>query len=167
MPAIYAELTPPLAQLEAMTVRTAQSPAIMATLHKRSMTRLGQRAVTVLKVEPAARDTTGIARLMTPRQRRKVHAMRRERGGGDYSRTHGISLGWKYKVNALPAGGEVVVYNEAQGVGWVEGWDQQPFLAALGWLYAPPVLAEFSAEAEAITVQNFNTAFDIYAGVPR
>lgn len=166
MPAIYAELTPPLAQLQAIQTRTARSPAIMATLHKRTMTRLAQRAMKVLRVEPAKRDTTGITKLMTPRQRRYVHALREARGGGDYVRTHAVSQGWKYKVNALNSGGEFVIYNDNPAAGFVEGWDQQPFLASLGWLYAPPILAELSAEAEAITVANFQTAFDPFGGVP-
>ena len=131
------------------------------------MTRLGRQAMSVLRVEPRLQDTTGITKLMKPRQRRFVHALRRARGGGDYVRTHAISQGWKHKVEALANGGEFTIYNDVPGVQFVEGVDQQPFLAALGWLYAPPILEKFMEEAEDIMTVNFVTAFDPFAGVPR
>ncbi len=158
---IYADVTPAIDILDAMTDNAIQSPALMATLFQRSMTRLGQRGVEQLDVEPPSGNTAGITSLMTPRQARRL------RGGGDYPRTHGISHGWKYKVVALDAGGEFVVYNGVPGVNYVEGWDQQPFLAYLGWLFAPPILAEIQAEGEDISIENWYTASDLYAGVPQ
>lgn len=163
---IYAEITPPTATLNAINANIARSPAIMATLQQRGMTRLGQRAVAVLRVEPAPRDTTGITRLMTPRQRRAFFATNGFGGGIPHIRTHGVSQGWKYKVEAQSNGGDFVIYNDNPVADYVEGFQQQPFLAALGWLYAPPLLAGYSEEAEAITIQNFQTAFDPFAGIP-
>lgn len=163
---ITAQFVPPTAQLNAIGTRIARAPAIMQTLHKRGMSRLGQRAMKVLRVEPAPRDTTGITRMMTPRQRRFVHAMRGDREGA-YPRTHGISQGWQYKVETLDRGGAFTLYNNAPGATYVEGFDQQPFLAALGWLYAPPILQQFMEEAERITAANWLTASDPFAGVPR
>lgn len=157
------DITPALVTLDLMSANAAQSPVIMGTLHKRSMTRLGQRYVRILRVEPPR--TPANTRLMTPRQRRAFFASNGFGGGIPGTRTHGISQGWQYKVEALDNGGEVVIYNDVPGVNYVEGWDQQPFLAAIGWLFAPPILAEASAEADVITETNWVTASDLHAGV--
>jgi hypothetical protein len=161
MPYIRIELTPPKL-FDAINVRVAQAPALFETMQKRSMTRLGQRAMAVLRVEPPQGRTAGITRLMTPRQRRAFWATNGFGGGIPHVRTHGISQGWKYTVNA----GEFAIFNDNPAVGYVEGAQQQPFLAAIGWLYAPPILEAFTTEAEAITMSNFQTAFDPFAGVP-
>lgn len=159
------DVTPAIDILEAATDSAIRSPAIMATSYQRGMTRLGQRSVEVLSAEPGA-PPAGITRLMTPRQRRAFWATDGFGGGIPHVRTHAISEGWKYRVAALDNGGEFVIYNDVPGVNYVEGWDQQPFLAAVGWLYAPPILADVSEEADEITIQAWYTASDLYAGVP-
>ena len=163
---VTAQFVPPTAQFAAINTRIAQAPAIMQTLHKRGMTRLGQRAMKVLRVEPAPRDTTGITRLMTRKQARYVHALRGDREGA-YPRTHAISRGWQYRVEPVANGGAFTIFNNAPGATYVEGFQQQPFLAALGWLYAPPILENLMADAGRITAANWLTASDPFAGVPR
>lgn len=154
-----------LTSLNAATTRAVRSPAIMSTLHKRSMSRLTQRYLRILRVEPPTGNTFGITRLMTRKQARYVHALR---GGmeGAFQRTHGISKGWQPKVQALNSSGEVSISNTVPGVNYVEGYDQQPFLKALGWPYVPPILDRFMQDAAAITRINWDTSSDLYAGVP-
>lgn len=155
-----------IAQLNAATTRAVRAPAIMATMHKRSMGRLTQRYLTVLKAEPPLAKA-GVTKLMTPRQRRAFFATQGFGGGIPHIRTHALSQGWQAQVTALNSGGEVSLFNEVPGINYVEGYDQQPFLAAVGWLYAPPILERFSNEADAITRANWTTASDLYAGVPQ
>lgn len=162
----YADVTPAIDILDAMTDNAIRSPALMATLWQRSMTRLGQRGVEQLSVEPGA-PPAGITRLMTERQRRAFFATNGFGGGIPHQRTHGLAQGWKYKVVTLENGGAFTIYNEVPGINYVEGWDQQPFLAAMGWQFAPPVLADISAEADDISIESWWTASDIHAGVPQ
>lgn len=162
---IYADVTPAIDILNAMTDNAIRSPALMATLFRRSMTRLGQRAVDVLRVEPGA-PPPGITRLMTPRQRRAFFATNGFGGGIPHVRTHAIAEGWKYRVETLDNGGAFALYNATPGINYVEGDDQQPFLQAVGWLYAPPILADISEQADEIAIQDWFTASDLYAGVP-
>lgn len=162
---IYAEITPPTAQLEAMTSRFVQMPTLMARAFRRNMVRVGQRAVTALRPEPGP-SMPGITRLMTPRQRRAFFATNGFGGGIPGTRSHAVSEGWQYAVTGLPAGGDFTVFNDVPYADYVEGFNQQPFLAAIGWLYAPPILADFSEEAEAVAISTYLTVADPFAGVP-
>lgn len=162
--AIYAELTPPTDVFEAMTDRLIESPTLMGRMHVRSATRLCQRAIVQLRVKPGA-PPAGITRLMTPRQRGAFWRTKGFGGGIPHVRTDAIPNGWQYRVETLDNGGSTEIYNEVPGVVFVEGMHQQPFLAAVGWLQAEPILAEFAAEMEEISIQNWWTASDIWAGV--
>lgn len=165
MTAIYAEITPPYDVLDMMTSRFVQSPTLMARSFRRGMVRVGQRAITVLGVEPGP-SIPGVTRLMTERQRRAFFASNGFGGGIPGTRCHAIAEGWQYKVDALDNGGAFTVFNDVPYVGFVEGFEQQPFLAAIGWLYAPPILADFSEEAEDVAIQTWFTVADFTAGIP-
>lgn len=155
-----------LTTLNAASNRAQRSPSIMATMHKRSMGRLTRRYLTVLKAEPPL-PKAGVTKLMTPRQRRAFFATQGFGGGIPHVRTHALSQGWQAQITALNGGGEVSLFNDVPGINYVEGFNQQPFLAAVGWLYAPPILQRFAEEADAITRANWTTASDLYAGVPQ
>ena len=121
--------------------------------------------VTALRPEPGA-PQPGVTKLMTPRQRRAFWATNGFGHGIPYTRSHAISEGWQYRIEALGNGGEVSIYNDVPYVGYVEGFEQQLFLKGVGWLYAPPILADFSEEAENVATQTWLTVADPFAGVP-
>lgn len=142
------------------------SPKVMETLMKRSGSRLRSRILKVLKVEP--RDAPpGITRYMTPKQRRLVHAKRRERGGGAYQRTHELRDAWDVKVNLSADGGEIVATNSSPVAPYAFGVFRQRFLEVIGWLDPVPTLAPFVQEAQEIVTENWHTASDPDAGVSR
>lgn len=143
-----------------------QSPAVMATLMKRSSTRIKSRANKLLKVEP--RDApAGITAYMTPRQRRKVHALRNERGGGPYRRTHELRDAWDVKVTLSAEGGEIVATNSSPVAVFAYGERRQRFLEVIGWLDPVPTLAPLVQDAQEIVEANWYTATDPDAGVSR
>lgn len=153
-------------KLNAASTNAQRSPSIMATAHKRSMGRLTQRYLRVLRAEPPL-PKRGVTKLMTPRQRRAFWATNGFGHGIPYVRTHAMSKGWQGEVKSLDSGGTVSLFNETPGINYVEGINQQRFLDFVGWLYAPPILEKFQQDALALTATNWTTASDIYAGVPR
>lgn len=143
-----------------------QSPKVMQTLMKRSGTRISSRALKLLKVEPR-KPPPGITAYMTPRQRRFVHAKRRERGGGEYERTHELINAWDVKVTLTENGGEIVATNSSSVGEFAYGVRRQRFMEVIGWLDPVPTLAPIVKEAQDVVVENWYTATDPDAGVAR
>lgn len=152
--------------IEAQNKQIVQSPKVMETLMKRSGSRLGSRILKVLKVEPRPAPP-GITRYMTPKQRRFVHAQRRERGGAAYQRTHELINAWDVKVRLSMDGGEIVAVNTSPTSEFVYGVRRQRFIEVIGWLDPVPALAPFEQEAQLIVAENWWTATDPDAGITR
>jgi hypothetical protein len=152
--------------VEAQNKQIVSSPKVMETLMKRSGSRLKSRILKVLKVEP--RDAPpGITAYMTPRQRRKVHALRRERGGGVYQRTHELINAWDVKVRLSADGGSIDAVNTSPTSEFVYGVRRQRFIEVIGWLDPVQTLVPFEQEAAEIVEANWHTASDPDAGVSR
>lgn len=158
------ELTVPTDVLDAMNDRLIQSPTLMARGFRRAMLPIGRRAVDKLSAEPGAPQYP--LRVTSRKQLRKIQAMRRERGGGAYPRTHGISDGWQYDVEPLADGGTFSVFNNVPGVEFVQGDFAQPFNLDTGWVQAAPVLSAARDEAEDAAIEVWYTVSDPFAGVP-
>lgn len=165
-PYISAQFVPPTDVLEAVNEQLSRVPALMGRTYKRNLTRLVQRKLVLLRPEPGT-PPEGITNLMTPRQQRAYWASRGFGRGVPTPRTHAISNGWQGEVEAADDGGSATIYNDVPGANYVEGYDQQFFLAYIGWLYAPPILDAFQAEAEDVTIESWYTIADPFAGVQR
>lgn len=163
LPIISAQFVPPTDILEAVNEQLSRVPALMGRTYKRNLTRLAQRKIVLLKVEPGA-PPDGITNLMTPRQRRAFWATNGFGGGIPHERTHAIANGWLYSVEAADDGGVATIYNDVPGINYVEGYDQQFFLAFIGWPYAPPILDAFAVEAEDVTIESWYSIADPFAG---
>lgn len=163
---IYVNIEFPTNFVNASIERIASAANRMAQLHQQTMPRLGQRGIQQLAVEPPQGNTQGITLRMTPRQRRAFWATNGFGSGIPHIRTHGISEGWEYRVAAQQYDGSFDVYNTEPASEYVEGYRQQPFLAALGWLYAPPILQQVADEGEDIIVRNWFEASDPLFGEP-
>lgn len=148
------------------------SPALLATALKRASTRLASRWKEALQVEPPPAQRYYPMRYKSERQRRKVHAIRRERGGGAYDRTHELVRRWNVTAEADKTGGFVTVRNTAPEAIFVYGdvdTPRQPmFDAALGgvpWLDPQEVNRAFAVQFDEIIQQVYVTVFDPKAGI--
>lgn len=152
-------VTVPLDEFRAQSAAYGRVPALMDTAYKRNMTRLTRRYLTRLRVTPG-KPPPGITRLMTPRQRRAFFASDGFGGGIPHTRTDAVPQGWKAEVETFSDGGAVSLYNDEPATYWAEWYGQQPFLAAVGWLYAPPILDEFAVEGTLIADATWYTVAD-------
>lgn len=166
LPIISVQFVPPIDVFAAINDELAQKPRLMATAYKRNMTRVVQRKIVLLKVEPGA-PPEGITALMTPRQRRAFWATNGFGGGIPHDRTHATSNGWQSSVEAIDMGGQATIYNDVPGINYVEGYQQQFFLAYIGWPYAPPILDAFVVEAEDVAIDTWYVISDPFAGIPQ
>ena len=122
----------------------AEAPALMAQLWVQNIKTVTEQAtLPQLRVLPGP-PPPGITRLMTPRQRRKFWASNGFGGGIPHSRTNAVPQGWQQTATADVQGGISDVFNPVEAAYWTEWYGQQPFLKAVGWLYAPPVLERWT-----------------------
>lgn len=146
-----------------------QSPKLLATAMKRNTSRLKSRWKAALSVEPAAASNFYPFRYKSAKQRRKVHAMRRERGGGAYVRTHKLSKAWAVDIHADEKGGTVSVDNKNPAAPFVYGAFLQPMFDAtqggVPWLDPDEVNRKFMLEATQVLEQTWFTIADSRAGV--
>lgn len=161
-----AKIIPASKLITDINAETQRQPKLMATAMKRAGSRMRTRWLKRLRVEPRAAPP-GITRYMTPKQRRKVHALRRERGGGSYERSHDLINDWDVRVDAAEKGGAITVDNPNPVAEFVYGVRRQPFIEVIGWLDPVPMLDEFWQEANTVIEETFFTISDPVAGVRR
>jgi hypothetical protein len=165
------KFTTAIPAIEQQNTRIIQSPKLMTTAMKRNTSRLRTRWKTALSVEPAPAPNYYPLRYRSARQRRKVHAMRKERGGGAYTRTHALSKGWKVDLQADENGGNVTVTNRAPEAAFVIGEFRQPMFDArvggIPWLDPNEVNRKFAIETQVVIAETWKTIADPRAGVPR
>lgn len=149
-----------------------QSPKLMATAMKRNIKRLETRWEQALGVEPPDAANFYSLKYKSRKQLRKVHALRNERGGGPYQRTHRLSKSWDVDVKADASGGVVAVTNTAPQAGLVYGTDEDPrqpmfnpLLGGVPWLDPNDVNAQFAVEGVEVIEQTWFTIADSRAGV--
>lgn len=162
-------IIPPIQAFEAQQKQIIQSPKLYTTALKRNTSRLKSRWVAALRVEPAAASNFTPLRYKTPRQRRKVHAMRRERGGGAYVRTHELSKSAYVELKATEAGGSAVAGYKSLKAPFVLGDFRQPMfnpsLGGVPWLDVDEVNQRFAVEAVVVIESTWFTVMDSQAGV--
>ncbi len=165
----YPKFTLDLPAIQNQNKLIVQSPKLLATAMKRNTSRLKSRWKEALSAEPPSAQNFYPFRYKSAKQRRKVHAMRRERGGGAYVRTHKLSKAWKVEIVADEKGGGVVVENKNPAAVFVYGEFRQPmFDAAQGgvpWLDPEEVNRKFMLEATQVLEQTWFTIGDNRAGV--
>lgn len=168
----YPKMVIDLPALQRQSTQIVQSPKLLATAMKRNMKRLESRWEQALSVEPAEAPNYYPLRYKSRKQLRKVHALRRERGGGAYQRTHRLSKSWDVDVKADENGGVVAAKNPDPKAGLVYGTENDPrqpmfnpLLGGVPWLDPDDVNAQFTQEANEVLEQTWFTIADSRAGV--
>lgn len=133
----------------------AEAPALMATFWQQNMIKVtAQATLPQLRITPGA-PPPGITRLMTPRQRRAFWATDGFGGGIPHQRTNAVPQGWQQEVEASAQGGLASVFNNVPATYWAEWYGQQPFLKAVGWLFAPPILERWTEIGVEVTEETW------------
>lgn len=165
---LVVEYQPPTAIIEAYNEQIRDTPALLTTAYKRNTHRLIGRWITALRIEPPTAENYYPLPYKSARQRRKVHALRRERGGGAYQRTHALSQGWKGTVDPIEGGGELRVVNNKPTTVFVYGsldTPRQPMFVKIPWLDPFEVSYPFMDEAENVLIETLDTISSPTAGV--
>lgn len=165
----YPKFTLDLPAIQNQNKLIVQSPKLLATAMKRNTSRLKARWKEALSVEPAPAANYYPFRYKSAKQRRFVHAKRRERGGGAYVRTHKLSKAWKVEIDANENGGAVVVQNRNPAAAFVYGEFRQPMFnpsqGGVPWLDAEEVNRKFMLEATQVLEQTWFTIGDSRGGM--
>ena len=136
---------------------------------KRNMKRVEKRWRIALMEEPPDAQQYAPFKYKSDKQRRLVHAKRRERGGGAYVRTHDLRDSARVKIDADDKGGTVQAGYLSPDARWVTGEDKQPMFDAsqggVPWLDEAAVNARFLLETTNVLEETFITVSDPTAGV--
>lgn len=129
------------------------SPTLMQSAVKRNGGKVLRAWEDALQVEPPAASNFYPLRYKSAKQRRKVHALRRERGGGAYVRTHALVKAWKVKADIRKDGGAVNVTNKNPAQQFVYGDADtlrqpmfDPARGGIPWLNPDAVNAKFALQ---------------------
>lgn len=166
--ALAIEYQPPTTVIEAYNQQMIDTPVLLTTAMKRNTSRLLARWSAALSVEPPEAPNYYPLPYKSAKQRRKVHALRRARGGGAYQRTHKLARGWKGKITPIENGGEMVMSNPAPTTVFVYGLldtPRQPMFVKIPWLDPFEVSYPFMDEAENVLIETLNTVSSPTAGV--
>lgn len=145
--------------------------SLTSTLLARAITRNGNKVLRAwedaLQVEPPSAPRYYPLKYKSATQRRKVHALRRERGGGAYVRDHSLIKAWKVRAESTDKGGSVTAQNKNPAARFVYGTDNDPrqpmFDPAVGgipWLDPAAVNAKFAAQYADMLEATFITIAD-------
>lgn len=162
-------ITTAIPAIERQSTQIVQSPKLLATAMKRNTGRLRTRWVAAKRVEPAAAANYTPLRYKSAKQRRKVHALRRERGGGAYQRTHELSRSAFVELQADENGGSVTTGYKSPIAGFVLSEFRQPMynpaLGGIPWQDPAETDTKFVLETQVVLSETWKTITDSKAGV--
>lgn len=166
----YPKTTLAIPAIDRQSDRILRSPAVFATGLKRNTSRLVSRWVAAKRIEPAPAPNYYPLRYKSDKQRRKVHALRRERGGGAYVRTHELSQSAFVDLKADENGGSVTTGYRSLMAAFVLTEYRQPMFdpraGGIPWQDPAVTDAAFVQEAVVVIGETWKTAADERAGVP-
>lgn len=151
--------------LEADAKFIHESPKLMATAMRRNVSRLKSRMLKVRRAEPPPASAAYPLRYKSAKQRRKVHALRRERGGGSYVRTHELVNDWDMTVTIDGNGGSINIFNDNPVAHFVYDPFRQPMFDKIGWLDAVAQDDKDEIELQRVVDETWLTINDPKAGV--
>lgn len=165
----YPQVTLDLPAIQKQNQRIVQSPKLLATAMKRNTGRLRTRWVAAKRVEPPPAQQYAPFRYKSAKQRRLVHAKRRERGGGAYPRTHELSKSAFVDLNVNENGGTVVTGYKSPIAGFVLSEFRQPMFdprqGGVPWQDPRETDGKFVQETQVVIEQTWFTIADSRAGV--
>lgn len=165
----YPKVTHAIPAIDKQNKRILRSPAVFATGMKRNTSRLKSRWVAAKRVEPPAAQQFAPFRYKSTKQRRLVHAKRRERGGGAYVRTHELSRSAFVDINVNENGGNVITGYKSPIAQFVLTKYRQPMFdprfGGVPWQNPTETDAKFVQETMVVIRETWKTAADERAGV--
>lgn len=165
----YPKVTHAIPAIDKQNARIVQSPKLLATAMKRNTSRLKSRWVAAKRVEPPAAQQFAPFRYKSAKQRRLVHAKRRERGGGAYVRTHKLSRSAFVDINVSENGGNVITGYKSPIAEFVLTEYRQPIFdprfGGVPWQNPAETDAKYVQETIVILRETWFTVADERAGV--
>lgn len=148
-----ASIKPPKDTIADVQKTMSQYPTLTNTAIKRNGGKVLRAWEEALQEEPPPASRYYPLRTRSRKQLRKIHALRRERGGGAYQRTHQLVRAWKVRMDTQKDYGTVTAQNRNPAAQFVYGTDSDPrqpmFDPAKGgipWLNPDAVNAKFAAQ---------------------
>lgn len=167
-----ATFTPPKDTIADISKAMSQYPTLLNVAIKRNGGKVLRAWEEALQDEPPPASRFTPLRYKSAKQRRKVHAIRRERGGGAYQRTHALTKAWKVRMDTQKNYGTVTAQNRNPAAPFVYGTEnvlRQPmFDVAKGgvpWLDPDVVNRKFAAQFGDVLEATVFTISDPKAGV--
>jgi hypothetical protein len=159
------ESKPDEATLQLYEESIREAPGVTATLTRRRYSKVRSKYLPMFRQEPDAPKYP--LRWKSKKQRNYVMAMLTEEDNLPYARTHSLSQAWEMDISTRQDGGSITVYNDNPAADYVQGDYAQPFHLDTGWPQAAPIFVEMEEELNEGLVEDFYTATDPYAGIPR
>lgn len=143
------------------------APGITTTLIKRRFNRVRSKTLAKLRAEPTLWPPGEKRRWKSDRQRIYVIIKLREDGNLPYLRTHNLVNAWEVNLTLGNDGGNITIENNDPAVGFVQGDFTQPMHLDSQWPQAAPIAVEAQDELNDGLIDEYFTATDPFAGVPR